>query len=43
VITLSGYVYKDEERIEAEKIARKVTGVLEVANDIQVRPHTGSH
>jgi hypothetical protein len=40
VITLSGYVYKDEERIEAEKIARKVTGVLEVANDIQVRPHT---
>ena len=40
VITLTGYVYKDEERIEAEKIARKVTGVLEVANDIQVRPHT---
>jgi hypothetical protein len=40
VITLSGYVYKDEERIEAEKIARKVTGVLDVANDIQVRPYT---
>ena len=40
VIALSGYVNKDEERIEAEKIARKVTGVLEVANDIQVRPHT---
>lgn len=40
VITLTGYAYKDEERIEAEKIARKVTGVLDVANDIQVRPHT---
>src|SRR6266540_1413115 len=40
VITLTGYVYKDEERIEAEKIARNVTGVLDVANDIQVRPHT---
>ncbi len=40
VITLTGYVYKDEERIEAEKIARNVTGVLDVANEIQVRPHT---
>jgi osmotically-inducible protein OsmY len=40
VITLTGYAYKDEERIEAEKITRNVTGVLDVVNDIQVRPHT---
>ena len=40
VITLTGYVHTDAERREAERIAREVAGVLDVANDIQVRPYT---
>lgn len=40
VITLTGYVHRDVERREAERVARKVAGVLDVANDIQVRPYT---
>jgi osmotically-inducible protein OsmY len=40
VITLTGYVHTDVERREAERVARKVAGVLDVANDIQVRPYT---
>ncbi len=40
VITLTGYVHTDVERREAERVARKVAGVLDIANDIQVRPYT---
>lgn len=40
VITLTGYVHTDAERREAERVARKVADVLDVANDIQVRPYT---
>src|SRR6266540_1712172 len=40
VITLTGYVHTDAEKREAERVARKVAGVLDVANDIQVRLYT---
>jgi osmotically-inducible protein OsmY len=40
VITLTGYVHTDAERREVERVARKVADVLDVANDIQVRPYT---
>ncbi len=40
VITLTGYVHTDAEKREAERVARKVAGVLDLANDIQVRPYT---
>lgn len=39
VITQTGYVFMDEEKIEAEKTARKVKGVMDVENVIQVVPH----
>jgi osmotically-inducible protein OsmY len=37
VVTLSGYVRSYMQRWEAEKTAKRVTGVVAVANDIEVR------
>jgi osmotically-inducible protein OsmY len=37
VVTLGGYVPRFAEKIEAERIAKLVSGVRAVANDIQVR------
>ncbi len=37
VVTLSGYVRSYMQRWEAEKTAKRVTGVVDVANDIEVR------
>lgn len=37
VVTLSGYVRSYMQRWEAEKTAKRVTGVVGVANDIEVR------
>jgi osmotically-inducible protein OsmY len=37
VVTLTGFVKSYADRFEAERAAKRVTGVLGVANDIEVR------
>src|SRR5690349_11622096 len=37
VVTLSGFVRSYNERLEAESAAKRVTGVVGVANDLEVR------
>ena len=40
VVTLSGLVEKDSYRDRAEKLAKKVKGVKQVVNKIEVKPRT---
>src|SRR6185436_2056092 len=38
VVQLSGFVIKDEQKIEAAELARRVPGVTEVINNISLAP-----
>lgn len=42
VAALSGIVTSYAKKVAAQEAAHRVTGILDVANDIQVRPATGS-
>ena len=38
VVQLSGFVVKDEQKMEAAELARRVPGVIEVINNISLAP-----
>ena len=40
VVTLSGAVEQKSQRAKAEKVARKVKGVKQVVNKIEIKPRT---
>jgi len=41
VVTLSGSVEMDQQKVKAEKVAHKVKGVKQVINNIEIKAHPG--